>query len=72
MKVEHMNDNWKLLNDLMTVIHNSGCQYDEILQALTTCLAKTIVQADVTTDVVERIKSSLDSVVDFQRANPEI
>jgi hypothetical protein len=46
MTAAHYNgDDWELSDHLLALIRGASYSHDEVLQALTTCLAKTIVQA---------------------------
>jgi hypothetical protein len=60
-------DDWQLLDELLKVIRREYRPPDEVTDALLTCLAKTIVMADLGQDAIDRIKSRLDTAVEFQR-----
>ena len=58
---------WQLLDEIMEAIR---CEYqspDEVIEALTTAMAKVIVQADLTAAQIEAVKRDLDGAIDFQR-----
>jgi hypothetical protein len=63
-------DDWDLLDHLLAMIHGASYARDEVLQALTACLAKTIVQAgDDEAHVMRMVDASnrlLHTSVDFQ------
>lgn len=61
-------DDWRLLDELLAVIRRESWPPGEISDALTTCLAKIIVQADMPAEAIEDIKRGLDAAISFQRA----
>lgn len=59
---------WQLLDEIRAAIR---CEYqsnDEVIEALLTAAAEIIVQADYSPEQIKRVKQSLDSTIDFQRA----
>lgn len=70
------NDNWQLHDDLVAVLRREHYSPDEMMAALTTCMAKVVVAADLNTEIViEQTKKLLETSVDFQNqmrdADPE-
>jgi chromosome condensin MukBEF ATPase and DNA-binding subunit MukB len=59
--------NWQLLDEIMASIRSEYQTAAEVIAALTTAMAKIIVQADFSAKDIERIKRRLDSQIDFQR-----
>ena len=58
---------WQLLDEIMESIRREYQSPDEVIEALTTALAKIIVQADFSAAQIEDIKRLLDVAIAFQR-----
>jgi len=71
---EMSGDDWQLLDEILKVIRREYHPVDEVLEALMTCMAMTIVMADLDLDqpMIDYIKARLDAAVDFQRAVPDV
>jgi hypothetical protein len=64
------NDDWKLLDTLLAAIRSHRWPAEEVLHALTTCMAKTIVMAGTDAKhhahMVKVVGQSLATAVDYQ------
>jgi len=70
------NDNWQLHDDLVAALRREHYSPEEMMGALTTCMAKIAVAANLRTGIViEQTKKALEICVDFQNrmrdADPE-
>ena len=65
------NDDWELLDTLLAVIRSHDWPAEEVLQALTTCMAKVIIMAGADAEqharMVQMVGRSLATAVDFQQ-----
>jgi hypothetical protein len=66
-RIDEETGDWRLLDEIMESIRDVQQTPWEVLEALAAATAKVIAQAELGPDAVERVKSMLDSQVDFHR-----